>query len=108
MELKSLSKSKKGQLGALAPAIMTLVFAAILLTIGLVINQEIRDTTVDGSAGCNSTDVSSCGAAYDAANTTLAGLGTFADFWTIIVLAIVAVVVIGVLLAVFGSGKTSR
>lgn len=94
MELKPLKK--KGQLGQLAPAIMGLVFAAILLTIGLVINQEIRDTQTAGTV------------AYNAANTTLVGLGTFADFWTIIVLAIVAVVVIGVLLAVFGGGKMRR
>jgi len=44
---------------------------------------------------------------YVGANTTLVGLGTFADFWEIIVLAVVIGVVIGLLLVVFG-GKARR
>lgn len=40
--------------------------------------------------------------AYTGGNTTVVGLGTFADFWEIIVLAIVISVVIGLLLTVFG------
>ena len=42
-----------------------------------------------------------------AANQTTAGLGTFGDFWEIIVLAIVVAVVLGLLVAVFG-GKRRR
>jgi len=81
---------KKGQLGNLSSGILTLVFAAIVLVMGLVISQELRDTQTAG------TD------AYIAANDTLVGLGTFADFWEIIVLAVVISVVIGLLLTVFG------
>lgn len=81
---------KKGQVGTLAPAILALVFAAVVLVFGLVISQELRDTQTAG------TD------AYAAANTTLVGLSSFADFWEIIVLAIVITVVIGLLLVVFG------
>lgn len=88
MKLKSIQK--KGQLNTLAPAILALVFAAILLVLGLVITQELRDTQTAGST------------AYDAANETVVGLATFSDFWVIIVLAVVAVVVIGLLLTVFG------
>jgi len=40
--------------------------------------------------------------AWEASNDTLYGLGTFADFWEIIVLAIITTVVIGLLIAVFG------
>ena len=105
MKLKPISK--KGQINQLAPAILSLVFAAILLVLGLVINQELRDTRITGEAGCNSTDVSACGVVYNAGNDTIAGLGTFSDFWVIIVLAVVAVVVIGLLLTVFG-GRTRR
>lgn len=47
------------------------------------------------------------GDAYLSANKTIMGIGTFADFWEIIVLAIVITVVIGLLLIVFG-GKSRR
>jgi len=96
MKLKPLSK--KGQLNTLAPAILALVFAAIVLVFGLVITQSLRDTT--GTAAAPTT-------AYNAANDTIAGLATFADFWEIIVLAIVIAVVIGLLLVVFG-GRSRR
>ena len=84
---------KKGQVQTLAPAILSLVFAAVVLVFGLVISQELRDTQE------TTTD------AYDAANKTLVGLGTFADFWEIIVLAIVITVIIGLLLVVFGGSR---
>ena len=82
--------SKKGQVQTLAPAILSLVFAAVVLVFGLVISQELRDTQTAGTE------------AYTSANDTLVGLGTFSDFWEIIVLAIVITVVIGLLLVVFG------
>ena len=88
-------KNKKGQVQSLAPAILALVFAAVVLVFGLVMTQELRDTQTSGTE------------AYTAANLTVSGLGTFADFWEIIVLAIVITVVIGLLLIVFG-GKQRR
>lgn len=159
---------KKGQVQTIAPAILALVFAAIVLVFGLVISQEIRDTDVMtqavsetiinetlttvtetgeqlanfGYRGANTFNLTrcinatggeeivaanftwtsatatvscnSCGAfnntnwncdytylhgdeAYESANDTLIGLATFADFWEIIVLAIVISVVIGIL-----------
>jgi len=94
--MRSIIKQKKGQLNSLAPAILGLVFAAVVLVFGLVISQELRDTQTAGSE------------AFSAANTTLVGLGTFADFWEIIVLAIVITVVIGLLLVVFGGGRRGR
>ena len=86
-------KSKKGQIQSIAPAILALVFAAIVLVFGLVIMQSLRDTQTAA------TD------AYIAANDTIVGLATFADFWEIIVLAVVISVVIGLLLVVFGGGS---
>jgi len=94
--MRSIIKQKKGQLNSLAPAILGLVFAAVVLVFGLVISQELRDTQTSGTE------------AFNAANTTLVGLGTFADFWEIIVLAIVITVVIGLLLVVFGGGRRGR
>jgi len=38
--------SKKAQLQSMAPAIIALVFAAIILVLGLVITQSIRDTDI--------------------------------------------------------------
>jgi hypothetical protein len=93
--VESILKNKKGQVGNLAPAILSLVFAAVVLVFGLVISQSLRDTQTSGTE------------AYTAANLTVHGLGTFADFWEIIVLAIVITVVIGLLLVVFG-GKKGR
>lgn len=90
-----LEMKKKGQIGGLAPAILALVFAGIVLVFGVVIAQELRDT--QGSTT----------EAYTAANKTVVGLGKFADFWEIIVLAIVITVVIGLLLVVFG-GRSKR
>ena len=88
--------NKKGQLQTLAPAILSLVFAAVVLVFGLVISQELRDTQTSG------TD------AYTAANDTLVGLASFADFWEIIVLAVVITIVIGLLLVVFGGTVKGR
>ncbi len=90
MKLKAMRK--KGQVNTLAPAILSLVFAGIVLVFGLVMTQELRDTQTSGTE------------AYTAANLTVVGLGTFADFWVIIVLAIVITVVIGLLLVIFGTG----
>jgi type II secretory pathway component PulF len=90
-----LEMKKKGQIGGLAPAILALVFAGIVLVFGVVIAQELRDTQTAATE------------AYEAANKTVIGLGKFADFWEIIVLAIVITVVIGLLLVVFG-GRSKR
>ena len=87
---------KKGQVQTLAPAILSLVFAAVVLVFGLVISQELRDTQTPGTV------------AYNAANDTLVGLGSFSDFWEIIVLAIVITIVIGLLLVVFGGQRRAR
>jgi len=98
--MKSLSQ-RKGQLNGLSAGILALVFASIVLVFGLIILQELRDTSII-SEGTKINDT-----AYTAANTTLVGLGTFADFWEIIVLAVVIGVVIGLLLVVFG-GRSQR
>ena len=94
MKLKTLNK--KGQVNTLAPAILSLTFAAIVLVFGLVMTQELRDTQTSTTE------------AYIAANKTVVGLGTFADFWEIIVLAIVITVVIGLLLIIFGGAGGRR
>jgi len=172
--------SKKGQVGLLAPTIISLVLAAVILILGLVMLQEVRDTEVmtnavsvsivnetissvnevgdyvahysdpaaadfalselctnasdgvviqaanytfstaglltitadGGDTTFNNTDWK-CSYGYNmgdqafiSTNATLVGLGTFGDFWEIIVLAIIITIVIGLLLATFaGTGK---
>ena len=89
-------KSKKGQVGGLSSSIISLGVAAIILVIMIVILQEMRDVPfVGGGANVNDT-------AFVAINETVVGMGTFADFWTIIVLAIIAAVVIGIIFGAFG------
>ena len=168
--------NKRGQVQSIAPAVLALVFAAIVLVFGLVIVQSIRNTDVvaKGSSAVvtnqtlttmnaegetitgpstapngivqinyvtNASDglvINSANYTYNAnnftmvaltasnfngsnwnvsysytygdesytsANKTIVGLGTFADFWEIIVLAIVIAVVIGLLLVVFGTKR---
>ena len=182
-----MSKSRKGQLNGFSAAILALVFAALVLVMGIILQQGITDTassnevvtivnetvtgitnatavavgasgncnfnsfavvtaintsnefllpainyTIDGDAGTIVSTETTClgvndgdsdftcsydldvtytykwgGEACDAGNKTIAGLGTFADFWEIIVLAIVIGIVIGLLLIVFG-GRRER
>ncbi len=177
-------KSKKAQLNSLAPAVLALVFAAIILVFGIIMAQSLRDIdtiggqskslanesfiTVTDKAVNTSIAASKCGfgndwavtnvynvsasagtipssnytvtssgtiiyvaggidhqgynrstwlvdstytdggEACEAANKTVVGLGTFADFWEIIVLAIVISVVIGLLLVIFGGAGKRR
>lgn len=88
---------KRGQVGGLASSILQLGVAAIILVLVVVISQELRDTQTAGTE------------AYTAANETVVGLGTFGDFWVIIVLAVVAAVVIGIIFGAFGGiGRATR
>ena len=93
--------SKKGQLSSLPSSIITLILAGIFLVFWMIILQEIRDTDIvdEAGAGLNNT-------VYLTANDTITGLGTFGDFWEIIVLAVVIAVVIGLLLVVFGGSRS--
>ena len=86
------TKAKKGNLGILVPSILSLILAAAILVFGLVITEKLRDTTTGSDSNT-------------AANKTIEGLGSFADFWEIIVLAVVITIVIGLLLVVFSGRK---
>ncbi len=180
--MNKISSNKKGQINLLAPAILALVFGAIVLVFGLVITQSLQETipkrsrgvfnetfsdvnnltgtpsarantcnfanfavssaknasggsliavgnyttvaatgeifvtaagaSCAGSLGCyNGTDWEvnytyiDSGEACIASNKTVVGLGSFADFWEIIVLAVVIAIVIGLLLIVFGGAS---
>lgn len=81
--------NKKGNLNLIVPSILVLALGAIILVFSLLIMDELWDQTTSGTE------------AYEAANETIVGMGKFADYWDLIVLAIVITVVISLLLVVF-------
>lgn len=87
---------KKGQLAGLPVAIISLVVTIIVFVLGLVIVQELRDTQATTTE------------AYSAANSSLVGLGDFADFIPIIVIAIAAGVVVAIVLGSFAFRSKAR
>jgi len=92
-----LEHNRKGQLAGLTGSIIALVVAVIVLVLGLVVLQELRDTQTAGTE------------ANLAANDSLVGLADFADFIPIIVIAVAASVIIGLILIGFAfSGRRGR
>lgn len=87
--MRQILKGKKGGLEIIVPAILTLTLAAIILVFGLIMLDELWDTTDSGTE------------AYEAANETITGMGKFGDYWDLVVLAIVITVIISLLLVVF-------
>lgn len=94
--MRSILKSNKGQLGGLTGSIIALVVAIIVLVLGLVVLQELRDTQTLGTE------------AHTAANDSLVGLGDFSDFVPIIVIAVAASVIIGLILVGFAFSRRGR
>jgi len=73
------------------PAVLTLVLIGIVLGIGLYVLDSVENNLT--------------GEANTAVNTTIAGLGDFADWIAIIVVVIAAAIVLGVVLSSFGGGS---
>ena len=93
---------RKGQgLGNLVPAITALVFAGILLVFLIHILSELKATIWQDlePAGNWTSDV------IAVTNNTIEGMGSFADYWTLIVLAIVVGIIISLLMAVFAGRR---
>ena len=78
-------------LGDIYPAVLTIVLIGIILGIGLYIMSSVGThiTTSDAST---------------ALNTTIAGLGGFANWIAVIVVVIAAAIVLGIVLSSFGRG----
>ena len=94
--MQSLIKQNKGQLGGLSVGIISLIVAIIILVLGVVVLQELRDTQAVGSE------------AYAAANESTVAVGDFSDFIPIIVIALAASVIIGLILAGFAFTQPTR
>ena len=84
MELTSILKNKKGQLGSLQSIVMALVMIGILLGIGFLILEEFMDQMDDSSE------------AEDGVNQTIQALKELPDWLDVVVIVSIA----GVLLAI--------
>jgi len=87
---------KKAQLNSLVTNVVVLTVAIIVFVLGLVLVQKLRDTQTSGTE------------AYVGANKSLTGFDDLADFIPMIVLAIAAAIVIGIVLSSFSFGKRAR
>lgn len=92
--MRKIMNNKKGNLNLIVPAILTLALGAIILVFSLVMLDELWDNTSSGTE------------AYTAGNLTIVGMGKFASYWDLIVLAIVITVIISLLLVVFSMRRT--
>jgi len=88
--------NKRGQINTLSASMIALTVAIIIFVLGLVMVQKLRDTQTVGTE------------AYTAANKSLVGFDDFADFVPLIVLAVAAAVIIGIILASFSFGGGGR
>ncbi|KKL04708.1 hypothetical protein LCGC14_2613390, partial [marine sediment metagenome] len=70
---------RKGQLNTLAPAILALVFAAIVLVFGLIMTQELTNTTAGDTTASvtNETVLSADDSIMEITNSGACGFGTW-------------------------------
>jgi len=88
--MRKLLEKKGMTLGDMYPAVLTIVLIGVVLGVGLYILANF------------SSQLSSSSDAQTAVNTTISGLGDFADWIAIIVVVIAAAIVLGVVLSSFG------
>lgn len=91
--------NRRGAVGLseLAPAAIAFVLIAVTISIGSEILGGIQEDQVTNTAGCNATDTSSCGQAYNTSAEGVESLGELGSWLPLIALVIAAAVVIGVL-----------
>lgn len=91
--MRSILENKKGQISSLTPSVIAIGIAIIVLTMVFVILENLQ------------TNLTAGGAARNATTTGITGLSKFSDFWTVIVIAVIAAVVIGLILSIFSGRK---
>ncbi len=79
------------RLGDMYPAVLTIVLIGIVLGAGLYVLDSFEDNVT--------------GEAATAVNSTITGLGDFADWVPIIVVVIAAAIVLGIVLSSFGTSR---
>jgi len=85
----------------LLPVGLILTVSIIALTIGAQVVNDVQDDYVTGAAGCNSTDTSACGYAFNASESGMEGLDEMGSWFPTIGLVVAAAIVIGVLVYSF-------
>ena len=81
-------KNKQGAVGALVPFVITLVVVGFIVAIGLTMFSELSDTMTDDSFAQNATD------------TLTEETAGIADWYGIIVLSIIALVVLTIVMVI--------
>jgi hypothetical protein len=79
-----------------------IVVLGIVVSIGATILLNVRDTNVSNTNGCNATVKTSCGAAYDLADSAAVGLAEYGNWFDIIVIVGVAAVILSLIFMAFG------
>ena len=97
-----MSQEAKYDITQLWPIALVILVLGIGLAFSLDIVDDINDDFITDTAGCNSTDVSSCGNAYNATEDTMSGLSKFGEKMGTIVTIVIAVIIIG-LVRMFGA-----
>ena len=94
--------AKKG-IGGLDKIVMSLVVIGFLLVIGLALMGKVRDTQI--TSGCNSTgDAAGCSYAYNSSGDVIDAIDDIPTWLPIIVLAFIAVIVLGIVYMIKGRG----
>ena len=79
------------------PIGLTLVVLGIGLSYGLNVMEDVQSDMVTNVAGCNATDTSACGTAYNASGDAIEGVAKLPEKLPLIVTVIVAAIIIGIL-----------
>lgn len=85
----------------LLPVALLFVVATIAISIGAQIINTIQDDYVTGAAGCNSTNTTACGEAYDTSGYGLDAMTELGSWIPTLALVVAASIVIGVLVFSF-------
>ena len=101
----NLNKIKKGEFGGWAAGLIGGAIAVVVVVMTVAFGQQFLTTSgsnfITNTAGCNSTAVTACGAAYNSTVSGITGLGTFSSNIGLISLAVVLVAVIGLLVGLW-------
>jgi len=87
--------TKKGQVGNIQGFIMSIIGVAVVLAIGLIVLAELQSTTIDGSAGCTTTNTTACGEAYTATGSIITKMATIPTWIGILITVALAFIVLG-------------
>jgi len=85
-------KNKTGQLGSLQNMVISLVVIGFVLVIGLTLMTKVQEEQTSGTA------------AYNASTETITAMAEIPDWFGIIVLAVIAVVILGIIALVRRAG----